>query len=223
LGPFNSPTDDRSRQGITSSGIHRSLSTPRHAHSADDIHMARDEDEEAGEGTDEGPSGSGGDDEGGEGDAEGSEGDAEGSEGDAEGSEGDSEGDDEGSEGDDKGSNEDRVDPAPPMPIVTADYPMELDEGGNEDRVALAPPALAGAPGVTADSLMAHRVCLCRGPRGVHHQEPPRLPTLHEAVQRRLDLPGRGVRWPTYFPRRQGTQAFGPTLAEQRERDSSAL
>jgi len=36
------------------------------------------------------------------------------------------------------------------VPIVTADYPVELDEGGNEDRVALALPA----PGVTADSLM---------------------------------------------------------------------
>jgi len=45
------------------------------------------------------------------------------------------------------------------VPIVTADYPVELGEGGNEDRVALAPPAVAlappaVAPGVTADSLM---------------------------------------------------------------------
>ena len=65
--PFNSPTDDRSLQGVTS-GIHRSVSTLRHAHSADDIRMASDEDDEAGdeddeaggeaEGDDEGPSGS---------------------------------------------------------------------------------------------------------------------------------------------------------------------
>jgi len=105
--------------------------------------MTSDEDDEVGEGTGEGPSGSGGDDEGSEGDDEGSEGNDEGSEG-----------GDEGSEGNDKGSNEDRVALAPPVPIVTADYPMKLDEGGNEDRVALAPPAPARAPGVTADSLM---------------------------------------------------------------------